>query len=76
VVIAAVKLQEPASAVLTPDRGDGKSFNLSFSDSFEDADWYISDFTLSVTFFSGRLGSRKCSPPSAKYFARIESQAG
>lgn len=49
ILITAVK--SPARAVVTPDRGDGKSFNLSFSNSFNDQDWYISDFTLSSTFF-------------------------
>ncbi|KJS37360.1 MAG: hypothetical protein VR74_09190 [Hyphomonas sp. BRH_c22] len=33
------------------DRGDGKSFNLSFADSFDEEDWFISDFTFPSTFY-------------------------
>lgn len=36
---------------IVPDRGDGKSFNLSFSDGFEESDWYISDFTFLSQFY-------------------------
>jgi len=33
------------------DRGDGKSFNLPFADGFDEADWYVADFTFPSTFF-------------------------
>tara|TARA_R110000787_G_scaffold72118_1_gene160694 strand:+ start:16034 stop:16774 length:741 start_codon:yes stop_codon:yes gene_type:complete len=44
-------MRAPSGPVLTPDRGDGKSFNLSFRDRFSEDDWYISDFVLTSTFF-------------------------
>lgn len=40
----------PSTRVLV-DRGDGRSFNLSFADSFDAQDWYISDFTFPSTFY-------------------------
>lgn len=36
---------------IVPDRGDGRSFYLSFSDGFEEADWYTSDFTFRSLFY-------------------------
>tara|TARA_R110000787_G_scaffold74486_6_gene165542 strand:+ start:15012 stop:15833 length:822 start_codon:yes stop_codon:yes gene_type:complete len=40
----------PTSPIIV-DRGEGKSFNLSFSNSFDETDWYVSDFTFPSTFY-------------------------
>ncbi|MEH6810513.1 MAG: family 16 glycosylhydrolase [Hyphomonas oceanitis] len=51
IILISVKSRTSTSTVLSPDRGDGASFNLSFRDSFNGEDWYVSDFTLKSTFF-------------------------
>lgn len=51
ILMTGVMSRASSSAVVSPDRGDGKSFKLSFRDRFNHEDWYVSDFTLKSTFF-------------------------